>query len=114
MESSLSSQIARIAGESVDSDTAQRLVKKLQDYITEHFYHCTDEILAGLGQMYVGDGDSKTTSTNAAKVLRNLFSLLSKSIARNNTKRHRRFGGVDLRIKTCTAENKENSISKNG
>ncbi len=48
MESSLSSQIAKIAGESVDSDTAQRLVKKLQDYITEHFYHCTDEILAGL------------------------------------------------------------------
>ena len=42
-------------GESVDSDTAQRLVKKLQDYITDHFYHCTDEILAGLGQMYVGD-----------------------------------------------------------
>lgn len=42
-------------GESVDSDTAQRLVKKLQNYITEYFYHCTDEILAGLGQMYVGD-----------------------------------------------------------
>ena len=46
-------------GESVDSDTAQRLVKKLQNYITEHFYHCTDEILADLGQMYVGDGRFK-------------------------------------------------------
>lgn len=42
-------------GESPDSDTAQRLVKKLQDYITEHLYNCTDEILAGLGQMYAGD-----------------------------------------------------------
>ena len=42
-------------GESADSDTAQRLVKKLQDYITANFYHCTDEILAGLGQMYVCD-----------------------------------------------------------
>ena len=42
-------------GESTDSDTAQRLVKKLQDYITANFYHCTDDILAGLGQMYVCD-----------------------------------------------------------
>ena len=42
-------------GDGVDSDRAQRLVKKLQDYITTNFYHCTDDILAGLGQMYVCD-----------------------------------------------------------
>ena len=42
-------------GESADCKTAQRLVKKLQDYITANFYHCTDDILAGLGQMYVCD-----------------------------------------------------------
>ncbi len=42
-------------GESTDSGTAQRLVKKLQDYITANFYHCTNDILAGLGQMYVCD-----------------------------------------------------------
>ena len=42
-------------GERADSDTAQRLVKKLQDYITGNFYHCTDDILAGLGQMYICD-----------------------------------------------------------
>jgi len=42
-------------GDSSDSDTAQRLVKKLQNYITENFYHCTDDILAGLGQMYICD-----------------------------------------------------------
>ena len=41
--------------ERADSDTAQRLVQKLQDYITANFYHCTNEILAGLGQMYVCD-----------------------------------------------------------
>ena len=45
----------RNCGERADSDTAQRLVKKLQDYITKNFYHCTDDILAGLGQMYVCD-----------------------------------------------------------
>jgi hypothetical protein len=30
-------------------------VKKLQDHITGNYYLCTNEILAGLGQMYVGD-----------------------------------------------------------
>ena len=42
-------------GESAGSETAQRLVKKLQDYIISNFYHCTNKILAGLGQMYVCD-----------------------------------------------------------
>lgn len=38
-----------------ESEDAQLLVKKLQTYITENFYTCTNEILAGLGQMYVAD-----------------------------------------------------------
>ena len=42
-------------GEGAGSALAQGLVKKLQDHITEHYYHCTDVILAGLGQMYVAD-----------------------------------------------------------
>ena len=42
-------------GESPDSTEAQNLVKMLQSYITEHYYRCTNEILAGLGQMYVAD-----------------------------------------------------------
>lgn len=33
----------------------QALVKRLQNHITVGYYHCTDEILAGLGQMYVAD-----------------------------------------------------------
>ena len=33
----------------------QSLVGKLQDFITENYYTCTDEILAGLGKMYVAD-----------------------------------------------------------
>ena len=41
--------------DSSDSETAQSLVKKLQDYITANFYRCTNDILAGLGQMYVCD-----------------------------------------------------------
>ena len=42
-------------GASADSDEAQALVAKLQAHITENYYTCTDEILAGLGQMYVAD-----------------------------------------------------------
>lgn len=38
-----------------DSDEVQSLVKKWQDHITDSFYKCTNEILAGLGQMYIGD-----------------------------------------------------------
>ena len=39
------------------SGAAQALVKKLQDFITEHMYTCTNEILSGLGKMYAGGGD---------------------------------------------------------
>ena len=42
-------------GQAPDSDEAQSLVKKLQNYITENFYTSTNEILKGLGQMYVAD-----------------------------------------------------------
>lgn len=42
-------------GEAPDSESAKSLVKKLQNYITENFYNCTDEILLGLGKMYVAD-----------------------------------------------------------
>ena len=43
------------SGVSADSAEAQALVAKLQAYITDNYYTCTDEILAGLGKMYVAD-----------------------------------------------------------
>lgn len=42
-------------GYTADSVEAQALVKELQNYITENYYTCTNEILAGLGLMYVVD-----------------------------------------------------------
>jgi hypothetical protein len=42
-------------GHKADSDEAQALVRKLQNYITDNYYTCTNEILASLGQMYVAD-----------------------------------------------------------
>ena len=38
-----------------NSPEVQSLVGKLQDFITQNYYICTDEILAGLGKMYVAD-----------------------------------------------------------
>ena len=35
----------------------QMQVKKLQDYISEHFYKCSNTILKGLGAMYVSGGE---------------------------------------------------------
>ena len=43
------------SGASADSDEAQEIVVKLQAHITANYYTCTDEILAGLGKMYVAD-----------------------------------------------------------
>ena len=42
-------------GTAPDFAEAQTLVEKLQNHITENYYLCTNEILAGLGQMYVAD-----------------------------------------------------------
>ena len=42
-------------GATPDSDEAHALVAKLQAHITANYYTCTDEILAGLGKMYVAD-----------------------------------------------------------
>lgn len=42
-------------GNDVNEEVVQSLVKKLQNHITENYYNCTNDILAGLGQMYVMD-----------------------------------------------------------
>ncbi|MET0017621.1 TipAS antibiotic-recognition domain-containing protein [Oscillibacter sp.] len=41
--------------EAPEGAAVQELVCQWKDYITNNFYHCTDEILGGLGAMYVDD-----------------------------------------------------------
>ena len=48
-----------------ESAEAQTLVKKLQDFITAHYYTCTKQILRGLGMMYIA-GDSMTENIEKA------------------------------------------------
>ena len=45
----------KASGAGADSSEPQALVVKLQAHITENYYTCTNEILAGLGKMYVAD-----------------------------------------------------------
>ena len=45
----------RQSGAGVDSNEAQAIVAKLQAHITANYYTCTDEIIAGLGKMYIAD-----------------------------------------------------------
>ena len=65
-------------GYTSDSNEAQALVKELQHYITENYYTCTDEILAGLGQMYVADERFKN---NIDKHAPGAAAFISESIA---------------------------------
>lgn len=48
-----------------EAEAAQTLVAKLQQFITEHYYTCTPQILKGLGQMYIA-GDSMTENIDRA------------------------------------------------
>ena len=50
-------ELGEIRTASPASDEAQALVKKLQDYLTAHYYTCTSQILRGLGQMYAAGGE---------------------------------------------------------
>ncbi|WP_294411511.1 MerR family transcriptional regulator [uncultured Ruminococcus sp.] len=54
---SLFAEFGELKGGSPGSSEGQAMVKKLQSFITEHFYNCTDKILAGLGKMYAGGGE---------------------------------------------------------
>ena len=42
-------------GLKAENPKVMMLVKKLQDFITKNYYLCTNDILLGLGQMYVAD-----------------------------------------------------------
>ena len=56
-------------GKLKDSDPksagAQAMVRDIQNYITQNFYECTNEILAGLGKMYAAEGEFKTNIDKA-------------------------------------------------
>lgn len=53
-------EFGKIKGLAPDSKEARGMVEKLAAYISEHYYTLTDDILAGLGKMYLGDERMKS------------------------------------------------------
>ena len=47
--------VLKVNGVVPNDEPARLQVEKLKQFITERMYACTDEILSGLGQMYVTD-----------------------------------------------------------
>lgn len=50
-------ELGTMQEQAADSADVQKQIKKLHDYINEHFYTCSKDILFSLGQMYAGGGE---------------------------------------------------------
>lgn len=59
-------EFGKIKEKSPSSEEVQLQVKRLQDYISENFYNCTNQILKGLGEMYVSGGEFTENIDKAA------------------------------------------------
>ena len=59
-------EFGKMKEKSPSSEEVQLQVKRLQDYISENFYNCTNQILKGLGEMYVSGGEFTENIDKAA------------------------------------------------
>lgn len=50
-------EFGALRGQPADAEAVQGWVQHLKDYITAHYYDCTDAILSGLGKMYAAGGE---------------------------------------------------------
>ncbi len=58
-------RLGQLRDQQPDSDAVQTWVKELQDFVTEHYYTCTNQILRGYGDLYAGGG-SMTENIDSA------------------------------------------------
>lgn len=61
-------EIGKLKNLPSDSEEVQALIRKLQNFITENYYTCTNEMLKQLGQMYVADERFKNNIDKAGGV----------------------------------------------
>lgn len=71
-------EFAKYRDLSPEDETVQELVARWQNFITTHYYECTKDILAGLGNMYVSD---ERFRENINKHGEGTAELMSKAIA---------------------------------
>jgi hypothetical protein len=58
-------EIGKLKDLSVEDEKVQGKIKELQQFISDNYYTCTNEILYSLGQMYVNDERFKKNIDNA-------------------------------------------------
>lgn len=66
------SEIGELKHLTPDSDEVQKKITELQEFITDNYYVCTDEILSGLGEMYVTNALRRILTEQEGTVLLNL------------------------------------------
>ena len=59
-------EFGKMIGKKPEDSNVQLKVKVLQDYITDHFYKCSNEILKSLGEMYASGGEFTENIDKAA------------------------------------------------
>ena len=59
------SEIGKLKDLSVEDEKVQGKIKELQQFISDNYYTCTNEILYSLGQMYVNDERFKKNIDNS-------------------------------------------------
>lgn len=69
--------LSRNMDKGYENEVVQGLVKELQNHITKNYYECTNEILGGLGKMYVCDTRFKN---NIDSIESGLAEFVSKAI----------------------------------
>ena len=62
----LFAEFGKMTDKKPESEEVQLQVKKIQDYISEHFYECSREILNGLGKLYASGGEFTENIDKAA------------------------------------------------
>ncbi len=75
------SRFAQRMGEAPSSPEVQALVAELQRHISQNYYECTDDILGGLGQMYIAD---ERFAANIDRHGEGLAKFISEAIAAKN------------------------------
>ena len=61
-------ELGKVKHLSVNCETVQKLIKHLQNFITDNYYTCTDELFKELGKMYAADERFKNNINKAGGV----------------------------------------------
>lgn len=77
-----------------DSDEVQKKISAIQKFITDNYYTCTNEILSGLGEMYVMSASRTTLTKRAGLELLILSNRLLSHIAVNGRVLKRKLGEI--------------------